>query len=53
LGDDIFTIRGNKDKNVLIRETEKEVETLTKWLTDSGLKVKETKMELGIFYRKD
>ena len=51
--DDNFTVIWNRDKNQLIRDMEKELETLTKWLKDSGLKVNESKTELVLFYRKD
>ena len=32
---------------------ETKLKIITKWLTDSGLKVNETKTELSHFYRKD
>jgi hypothetical protein len=51
--DDNFTVCWNSDKNELIKDLEKELETLTKWLSDSGLKVNENKTELVLFYRKD
>jgi hypothetical protein len=51
--DDNFTVRWNKVKSKLIKELEKDLETLTKWLSDSGLKVNESKTELVLFYRKD
>jgi hypothetical protein len=40
--DDNFTVRWNKDKSKLIKELEKDLETLIKWLSDSGLKVNES-----------
>jgi hypothetical protein len=51
--DDNFTVRWNKDKSELIKEMENDLDTLTKWLSDSGLKVNESKTELVLFYRKD
>jgi hypothetical protein len=51
--DDNFTVCWNRDKNELIKDYEKDLETLTKWLHDSGLKVNENKTELVLFYRKD
>ena len=51
--DDNFTIKWNINKNELIKDMENELEVLTKWLKDSGLKVNEDKTEIVLFYRKD
>jgi hypothetical protein len=51
--DDNFTIKWNINKNQLIKDTECELEVLTKWLRDSGLKVNEDKTEVVLFYKKD
>jgi hypothetical protein len=37
----------------LISNMEKDLEIMTKWLKDSGLKVNESKTELCLFHRKD
>jgi hypothetical protein len=37
----------------LISDMEKDLEIMTKWLKDSGLKVNESKTELCLFHRKD
>ena len=37
----------------LIRDLEKDLELMTKWLKESGLKVNEDKMELCVFHRMD
>ena len=51
--DDNFTLKWNCNKNELIEDMERELETLTKWLRDSGLKVNDGKTEVVLFYRKD
>ena len=51
--DDNFTFFWDRDKSKLIRDMEKELETLTKWLKDLGLKVNDMKTELILFYKKD
>ena len=37
----------------LVRDLEKDLEIMTKWLRDSGLKVNEAKTELCLFHRFD
>ena len=51
--DDNFVIRWNKCIPALISNMEKDLEIMTKWLKDSGLKVNESKTELCLFHRKD
>ena len=51
--DDNFVIRWNKSMPALINNMEKDLEIMTKWLKDSGLKVNESKTELCLFHRKD
>jgi len=51
--DDNFVIRWNKCMTALISDMEKDLEIMTKWLKDSGLKVNESKTELCLFHRKD
>jgi hypothetical protein len=51
--DDNFVIRWNKCMTALISNMEKDLEIMTKWLKDSGLKVNESKTELCLFHRKD
>jgi hypothetical protein len=41
--DDNFAVRWNRDKNELIKDLQKNLETLTKWLSDSRLNVIENK----------
>jgi hypothetical protein len=41
----------NRDKNELFKDFEKDLETLTKWLSDSGLKVNENTTKLVLLYR--
>ena len=50
--DDNFTLKWNCKKNELIKDMERELEMLTKWLRDSGLKVNDGKTEVVLFYRK-
>ena len=51
--DDNFVIRWNNCMTALIRDLEKDLEIMTKWLRDSGLKVNEAKTELCLFHRFD
>jgi hypothetical protein len=51
--DDNFVIRWNKYMTALISNMEKDLEIMTKWLKDSGLKVNESKTELCLFHQKD
>ena len=51
--DDNYALEWNKDKHVLLRDMREKLERITKWLTDSGLKVNESKTELCLFHRKD
>ena len=51
--DDNFVLRWNKCMTALISDMEKDLEIMTKWLKDSGLKVNESKTELCLFHRKD
>ena len=51
--DDNFVIRWNKCMTALIKDLEKDLEIMTKWLRDSGLKVNEEKTELCLFHRLD
>ena len=53
LKDDNFVIRWNKCMTALIKDLEKDLEIMTKWLRDSGLKVNEEKTELCLFHRLD
>jgi hypothetical protein len=51
--DDSYNIVRNKDKNELIKDMEKSLEAITKWLRKSGLKVNQEKIDLGLFYEHD
>ena len=51
--DDNFVIRWNKCLEALIIDMKKELEVMTKWLKDSGLKVNESKTEICLFHRLD
>jgi hypothetical protein len=51
--DDNFVIRWSNCMTALISNMEKDLEIMTKWLKDSGLKVNESKTELCLFHRKD
>ena len=51
--DDNFVIRWNRYLEALIQDLKKDLETMTKWLKDSGLKVNESKTELCLFHRLD
>ena len=51
--DDNFIITVHKCKFQASSEMEIKLKTITKWLTDSGLRVNEAKTEMCLFYRKD
>ena len=51
--DDNFVIRWNRCLEALIPDLKKDLETMTKWLKDSGLKVNESKTEICLFHRLD
>ena len=51
--DDKFILRTNHEKGALVSNMEKSLETITKWLTQSGLKVNQTKTEICSFYKND
>jgi hypothetical protein len=45
--------RWNKSNELLIADTEKSLEAITKWLRDSGLKGNQTKTEICLLYKQD
>ena len=49
--DDNFIPRFNNNLQELITDMEKSLESITRWLRDSGLVVNKTKTEICIFYR--
>jgi hypothetical protein len=49
--DDTFILKTNICKRTLIEDMEKSLESLTKWLKISGLKVNNNKTELCLFYK--
>ena len=51
--DDNYIILWNKQLSALITDMKKTIESITKWLRQSGLKVNELKTELCLFHRKD
>ena len=51
--DDNFVVRWNTCMEALILDMEKDLEMMTKWLKESGLKVNEEKTELCAFHRMD
>ena len=51
--DDNFILTFNEKFFLAMSEMESKLKTITKWLTDSGLKVNESKTELCHFYRND
>jgi hypothetical protein len=51
--DDTFIRKTNICKKTLIEDIEKSLESLTKWLKKSGLKVNNNKTELCLFYKND
>ena len=51
--DDNFVIRWNSCMEALIIDMQKDLESMTKWLRDSGMKVNEAKTEICVFHRMD
>jgi hypothetical protein len=51
--DDNFVVQWNTCMKALICDTEKDLEMMTKWLKDSGLKVNKGKTELWMLHRMD
>jgi hypothetical protein len=47
--DDNFVVHWNTDMDELIGDIKKDLEIMTKWLRDSGMKVNETKTEIFVF----
>jgi hypothetical protein len=51
--DDNYVLKWNKILSALIDDMEKELESIIKWLRQSGLKVNDSKTEVCLFHRKD
>ena len=51
--DDNFALTWDVNKSVTINQMQNKLETMSLWLTESGLKVNESKTELCLFYKKD
>ena len=51
--DDNYAITWSKNKETTLALMSEKLQSITKWLTDSGLKVNENKSEICLFYRKD
>ena len=51
--DDSYVTKWNKSISELIKDMEKSLEAITKWLRQSGLKVNQEKTDLCLFYKKD
>ena len=51
--DDNYPLSSNQDLNTLINEFEAKLTLISKWLTDSGLKINEEKTEFCLFHRND
>ena len=51
--DDTQIVRWNSNLSLLIKDMEKSLEAIIKWLKQSGLKVNDSKTEICLFYRKD
>ena len=49
--DDNYIVSLHKNKKIALKELERKLEKIIKWLKDSGLKVNENKTELCIFHR--
>jgi hypothetical protein len=47
--DDTYIPRWNSSLESLIRNIEKDIEAITKWIKDSGLKVNQSKTEACLF----
>ena len=48
-----FIPKTNQSKTEIILDMERALESITKWLMDSGLKVNNVKTELCLFYKSD
>ena len=51
--DDNYVVRWNKMLHLLIRDMERSLEMITKWLRQSGLRVNDLKTEICLFHRND
>ena len=51
--DDSYDVQSNKDKSLLIKDVEKSLDTIMKWLKKSGLKVNQDKTDLCLFFKHD
>ena len=51
--DDNFPLVYNKNKQLLISQWETKLWRIVKWLSDSGMKFKEQKTDLCLFYKED
>jgi hypothetical protein len=51
--DDSYEIIINKNKNQLMLDMEKSMDSITKWLKKSGLLVNDPKTDLCLFYQND
>ena len=51
--DDSYLIKGSKSKETALQRLQFQCETVTKWMTNSGLKVNVAKTEIVVFHRMD
>ena len=51
--DDNYPLASNQDLDILVTEFKTKLNTISKWLKDSGLKINENKTELCLFHRND
>ena len=51
--DDSFITKSNESLTELIKDMEKSLEAITKWLKQSGMKVNQNKTEAFLFYKQD
>ena len=51
--DDSYVVKISKNKNKLVLDLEKSLESITKWLKKSGLVVNDEKTDLCLFYKND
>ena len=51
--DDSFITKSNESVTELIKDMEKSLEAITKWLKQSGMKVNQNKTEACLFYKHD
>jgi hypothetical protein len=51
--DDNYVVKWNTNIEALIKDMKKTLESITKWLKDSGLKVNEKKTEMCVFHRNE